>query len=51
MRRIAKAISYNKDKFLIQQRDSDLDKYPGIWTLFGGNIKEDETPKNVLEEK
>lgn len=48
MRRIAKSIFYNGDKFLIQQRDSDLDKYPNIWTLFGGNVDEGESPEECL---
>ena len=49
MRRIAKVIFYNKDKFLIQQRDTHLNKYPDIWTLFGGNINENETPEETLK--
>jgi 8-oxo-dGTP diphosphatase len=49
MRRISKAIFYNKDKFLIQQRDSHLNKYPNIWTLFGGNINNNESPEECLK--
>ncbi len=48
MRRIAKSILYNGDRILSQKRDSDLEKYPGVWTLFGGNIKEGENPEEAL---
>jgi len=48
MRRIAKVILVNGGRFLLQQRDSDVERYPSVWTLFGGNVDEGETPKGTL---
>jgi 8-oxo-dGTP pyrophosphatase MutT (NUDIX family) len=48
MRRVAKGIFYCGNKFLVQQRDFNVNKYPGIWTLFGGNIKDGEEAGDAL---
>ncbi len=39
----------NKDKYLFQLRDDNINiPYPNTWSLFGGGIEENETPKEAL---
>lgn len=35
----------NKGRVLLQYRDNDAPRYPGLWGLFGGQIEKDETPE------
>jgi 8-oxo-dGTP pyrophosphatase MutT (NUDIX family) len=49
MKRLAKIIFYNKNKFLLQLRDKNESNYPHTWVLLGGNIDENETPIQTLK--
>lgn len=45
-RDVAMLILKNKEgKFLLQHRAEHLERWPGIWGLFGGGIEEGETPE------
>lgn len=45
-RDVAMLILMNKEgKFLLQHRAEHLERWPGIWGLFGGGIEEGETPE------
>ena len=50
MKKISKIILYHEEKFLLMLRDDKPDiAYPNIWTLFGGNIEENESPEDCLK--
>jgi 8-oxo-dGTP diphosphatase len=50
VRRVAIAILYQEDKFLMQLRDNiPTIKYPGQWGLFGGHIEPGETPEVAVK--
>lgn len=47
--KVAIAIIYQKDQFLMQLRDEVPNiVYPGHWGLFGGHIEASETPEKAL---
>ncbi len=48
--RVAIAILYQDDKFLMQLRD-DIPNivYPGHWGLFGGHLESGETPDSAVK--
>jgi len=50
MQEVAKAIIFNKHKFLLQLRDDDSAiLYPNTWSLFGGEINRGENPWHALQ--
>lgn len=50
MKKISKIILFNKDKVLLQLRDNNPNiAHPNTWTLFGGNIQNNESPESALK--
>lgn len=49
-RHVASAILWTNDgRVLLQQRDDRPDlRYPGFWTLFGGQVEDGETPEEAI---
>ncbi len=50
MKRISKVMMLNNNHVLLQLRDNGPNiAYPNTWTLFGGRIKDKESPENALK--
>ncbi len=48
-RNVAAIILYDEEnRVLLQHREDDAPTFPGYWSLFGGGIEGEETPKQAL---